>query len=61
MRRVSYQDRLALLGVWAADRGEVRVRVFLLRDGNRWEEAESPKGLLDKDVSDAVEGRVDEL
>lgn len=58
---VSHQNRLSLLWVWTADGGEVGIGVFLLRDGNRWSEAEDLEGLLDKDVSDAMEGRVDEL
>lgn len=55
------QDGLALLGVGAVHRGEVGVGVFLLGDRNRWSKAEGLEGLSDEDVSDAVEGRVDEL
>lgn len=58
---LSYQDRLSLLGVWAADGGEVGVGVFLLGDRDRWSEAEGLEGLLDEVVSDAVERRVDKL
>lgn len=41
--------------------GEVGVGVFLLWDRNRWSKAKSLEGLLDEDVSDTVEGRVNEL
>lgn len=58
---MSYQDRLSLLRVWAADGGEVGIRVFLLWDGDRRSKAEGVEGLLDEDVSNSVERRVDEL
>lgn len=58
---MSHQDRLPLLGVRAADRREVWVGVLLLGDGDRWSEAERLEGLLDEDMSDTVERRVDEL
>lgn len=61
VKSVSYQDGLSLLRVGAVDRGEVGVGVFLLGDRNRWSKAKGLKGLLDEDVSDAVEGRVNEL
>lgn len=60
-RDLLYQDRVSLLRVWAANRGEVRVGIFLLGDRNGRGKAEHLEGLLDEAVTDSVEGRVDEL
>lgn len=57
----SYQDRLSLLGIGAADGREIGVRVSLLGDGDGRSEAKGEEGLLDVCVSNAVERRVDKL
>lgn len=54
----SYQHRLSLLRIGAADGGEVRVGVLLLGNGDGRRQVKSPEGLLDEGVADAVKGRV---
>lgn len=58
---VSYQDRQSFFRVGADEGGEVGVGVFLLWNGDRWSEPEGPEGLLDKLMSNPMEGRVDKL
>lgn len=58
---MSYQHRLSLFWVWAANRGEVGVGVFLLWDGDGRSEAKGAEGLLNEDVSHAMEGGMNKL
>lgn len=55
---VSYQHRLSLLRVGAANGGEIGVGVPLLGDGDWRQKVKSPEGLLDEGVADAMKGRV---
>lgn len=60
MASVSDQHGLSLLRIGAADGGKVGVWIFLFGDRNRWSKAKGLESLLDEDVSDAVERRVNE-